>query len=132
MATVMPIRPPKIRMAVQILVVLPGTDPLVWRRIQVPARYSFWDLHVAVQDAMGWEDRHLHEFELVDERDGRVVRIGIPDEEMPEVRPCLASWQVPIAEHLGYDGRPVRYTYDFGDGWNHVLVCEAIVHADRG
>lgn len=28
--------------------------PPVWRRIQVPADYSFWDLHVAIQDSMGW------------------------------------------------------------------------------
>ncbi len=40
----------------QFLVVLTGTDSLVWRRIQVPERYSFWDLHVAIQDAMGWKD----------------------------------------------------------------------------
>jgi hypothetical protein len=37
----------------QFLVALTGTDPLVCRRIQVPERYSFWDLHVAIQDAMG-------------------------------------------------------------------------------
>ena len=37
----------------QFLIVLSGTDPLVWRRLQVPERYSFWDLHVAIQDAMG-------------------------------------------------------------------------------
>lgn len=40
----------------QVLAVLCGTDPLVWRRVQVPLGYSFWDLHVALQDAMGWED----------------------------------------------------------------------------
>lgn len=28
------------------------TKPPIWRRIQVPATYSFWDLHVAIQDAM--------------------------------------------------------------------------------
>jgi hypothetical protein len=33
--------------------VLTGTDPLIWRRIQVPLDHSFWDLHVAIQDAMG-------------------------------------------------------------------------------
>ena len=27
----------------QFLIVLSGTDPLVWRRIQVPEAYSFWD-----------------------------------------------------------------------------------------
>jgi hypothetical protein len=37
----------------QFLIVLTGIEPLVWRRIQVPAAYSFWDLHVAIQDAMG-------------------------------------------------------------------------------
>jgi hypothetical protein len=31
----------------------------------VPAAYSFWDLHVAIQDAMGWHDVHLHEFRVV-------------------------------------------------------------------
>lgn len=131
MAKVTPIRPTKTRAALQILVVLPGTDPLVWRRIQVPERYSFWDLHVAIQDAMGWEDAHLHEFELFDPRAGRAVLIGIPDDDMPETRPCLPSWTVPIAEHLGYDGRPVSYTYDFGDDWKHVLACEDIVPAGR-
>jgi hypothetical protein len=33
----------------QFLIVLSGTDPLVWRRLQVPEKYSFWDLHVAIQ-----------------------------------------------------------------------------------
>jgi len=50
----------------QFLIVLSGTAPLVWRRIQVPLAYSFWDLHLAIQDAMGWLDYHLHEFRLVD------------------------------------------------------------------
>jgi hypothetical protein len=50
------------RLVSQFLIVLPRTDPLVWRRIQVPESYSFWDLHVAIQDAMGWLDYHLHEF----------------------------------------------------------------------
>jgi hypothetical protein len=35
---------------------LEGIDPPVWRCIRVPSSYSFWDLHVAIQDAMGWLD----------------------------------------------------------------------------
>jgi hypothetical protein len=38
----------------QFKVELKGITPLIWRRIQVPENYSFWDLHVAIQDAMGW------------------------------------------------------------------------------
>jgi pRiA4b ORF-3-like protein len=62
----------------QFLVCLTGTDPLVWRRIQVPHSYSFWGLHVAIQDAMGWKDYHLHEFRLFDEAAQTLVSIGIP------------------------------------------------------
>jgi hypothetical protein len=35
-----------------------GTKPPVWRQIQVPESYTFYDLHVAIQDAMGWLDYH--------------------------------------------------------------------------
>ena len=62
----------------QFLAVLCGTDPLVWRRIQVPLGYSFWDFHVALQDAMGWEDRHLHEFRFFDDAAHQTIAIGIP------------------------------------------------------
>jgi hypothetical protein len=39
-----------------LIIALSGVDLLVWRRMQVPEAYSFWDLHVAIQDAMGWLD----------------------------------------------------------------------------
>jgi hypothetical protein len=122
----------KIDHVCQFLIVLPRTDPLVWRRIQVPEAYSFWDLHVAIQDAMGWKDYHLHEFIVVDSRTSRMKRIGIPDDEMPDERPCLAGWKVPIAGHLTYGLPPVRYRYDFGDDWEHVLEFEELLPVDEG
>lgn len=76
----------------QFLIVLSGTDPLVWRRIQVPLTYSFWDLHVAIQDAMGWLDYHLHEYRLLDGKD-KIRAIGIPTgEEPPDERPPVPGW----------------------------------------
>ena len=50
----------------QLRVALLGVEPGVWRRIQVPGESTFWDLHVAIQDAMGWTDSHLHEFRVAD------------------------------------------------------------------
>ncbi|MCD6135752.1 plasmid pRiA4b ORF-3 family protein, partial [Candidatus Bipolaricaulota bacterium] len=38
----------------QIRISLVDIVPPIWRRIQIPSTYSFWDLHVAIQDAMGW------------------------------------------------------------------------------
>jgi hypothetical protein len=66
-------------------IVLAEVEPPVWRRIEVPGSYSFWDLHVAIQDAMGWSDSHLHEFSLADPRTGRPKRIGIPDDEFADL-----------------------------------------------
>jgi hypothetical protein len=116
----------------QFLIILPNTDPLVWRRIQVPEIYSFWDLHVAIQDAMGWKDYHLHEFIVMDSRTRRATRIGIPDDEMPEERPCLAGWKVPIVQYLTHGSDPVRYRYDFGDDWEHTLEFEDLLPTDQG
>ena len=49
----------------QFKITLEEVKQKIWRRIQVPGEYNFWDLHVAIQDAMGWSDSHLHQFELI-------------------------------------------------------------------
>lgn len=109
---------------VQYLVVLADTDPLVWRRIQVPDRYTFWDLHVAIQDAMGWQDYHLHEFVVLDPDTHRVRRIGLPDEDDHGTPLTEPGWRIKAYDLLGRSRQPARYLYDFGDGWEHVVVCE--------
>jgi hypothetical protein len=115
----------------QFLIVLANTEPVVWRRIQVPQRYSFWDLHVAIQDAMGWQDYHLHEFRVLDLKTGRMVRIGIPDDEFPDERPTMPGWEVrvtPYFDHLHV--MAATYVYDFGDDWEHIVVYEGTEPAD--
>lgn len=112
----------------QFLIVLTGTNPLVWRRIQVPDTYTFWDLHVAIQDAMGWEDRHLHEFRLLDSRD-KPIAIGIPTDMNDAKRPATPGWKVSLAEIFesrSWHALPALYAYDFGDDWAHVLTHEGI------
>ena len=43
-------------------VTLGGVRPAIWRRLEVPAGLSLFALHRVVQTAMGWTDRHLHQF----------------------------------------------------------------------
>ena len=75
----------------QFLIEIKGIKPRIWRRIQVPSNYNFWDLHVAIQDALGWWDSHLHHFEIKGKGKRKVERIGIPDfsgsGDLPEVFP---------------------------------------------
>ncbi len=118
----------------QFLIVLSRVDPLVWRRILVPRSYSFWDLHVAIQDAMGWEDRHLHEFRLFDDQTKKLMSIGIPDDMSSPDRPVLPGWTVPLSRYVEareWHGVPMLYAYDFGDDWEHVVIYEGTQPARR-
>lgn len=109
----------------QFRVTLLGIEPAIWRRIQVPENYSFWDLHVAIQDAMGWLDYHLHEFRIKSPYGRRNVEIGIPDTGTG--RDVLAGWKVPVADYFDKPGVAVAYDYDFGDGWQHEVLLEGIL-----
>lgn len=116
----------------QFLVILAEVEPLVWRRILVPARYSFWDLHVAIQDAMGWLDYHLHEFKLNDPDSGKQVRIGLAIDEDFSGREILPDHLIPITDYFTYGNEVALYTYDFGDCWRHLVVYEDIVQPEKG
>jgi hypothetical protein len=116
----------------QFLIVLPVTEPLIWRRIQVPESYSFWDLHVAIQDAMGWLDSHLHEFRVVlDSKSGRIGRYGIPIDDMLEQPPVQPDWTVKVSDVVSPGDLPILYVYDFGDDWRHTVVYEGGVQVDK-
>ena len=108
----------------QFKITLIDTQPDIWRVIQVPDHYNFWDLHVAIQDAMGWLDCHLHEFNFASDKE--LIRIGMPDEESDNSN-TLLGWEVNIKTHFEKVGTISRYTYDFGDGWEHEVVLEAIL-----
>lgn len=109
----------------QFRVTLLGVEPPIWRQIQVPAEYSFWDLHVAIQDSMGWLDYHLHEFRMKKPRGRKVIEIGFPDTEAD--RNVLPGWNVLISEYFAEPGVRAEYNYDFGDGWCHEVLLEGIL-----
>lgn len=113
----------------QFLIELDGISPLIWRIIQVPSDYNFWDLHVAVQDAMGWTDSHLHHFEIKGKGKRKPERIGIPDferwSELPEVFP---GWEIWISAYFNDLGIQATYEYDYGDGWIHHIRIEGYIY----
>ncbi|HEX9756959.1 MAG TPA: plasmid pRiA4b ORF-3 family protein [Nitrospiria bacterium] len=107
-----------------------GIEPEIWRLIEVSETYTFWDLHVAIQDAMGWLDYHLHEFVPESLRASNTGRIGIPESSMDDE--YIAGWTVPITEYFASAGDLARYDYDFGDGWSHEVRLMAIEPKERG
>jgi len=115
----------------QFRVELNEIEPAIWRVIQVPSEYSFWDLHVAIQDAMGWLDYHLHAFRVKMPRKKSETEIGIPDEDFDN-RDVLAGWKVPITKYFTGPGKTAIYDYDFGDSWSHSVLLEGILLKEKG
>ena len=115
----------------QFKISLIDSDPLIWRRIQIAETYSFYDLHVAIQDAMGWEDCHLHQFIIytgAKKRTEQRTFIGIPDDDSGDT---LAGWETMVSDYLISDEkRRIIYEYDFGDSWEHLIEFEGYFDKD--
>ena len=95
------------------------SEPLIWRRLLVPADIKLPRLHRCLQIAMGWENYHLHSFESGEARfgprDAELEDLGMEDER-----------RVPLVALLDETRREMVYEYDYGDGWEHRIVLEQI------
>ncbi|MFC2165412.1 plasmid pRiA4b ORF-3 family protein [Acidobacteriota bacterium] len=117
----------------QFKITLLYTEPPIWRRIIVPESYTFYDFHVAIQDAMGWWDYHLHDFRIEDETEERgFLRIECPwMEPEPGDEDRLITTEVPLKTFLMEIGDIVRYHYDYGDGWQLDVLLEDILPKEK-
>jgi hypothetical protein len=115
----------------QFKITLEGIEPPIWRRIQVPETYSFWDLHVAIQDSMGWSDSHLHEFRLVNPGTGASEVIGIPGEDYRGGGRVKPGWEKRVSDFFPTEAA-AEYLYDFGDRWRHALEFEGVFPRENG
>lgn len=96
----------------------------------MPENFNFEDFHYAIQDAMGWENSHLHQFFTADphKRNSQYKIIGEPSPEMPEV---LKEQKVKLPEYLKQPKDTVFYEYDFGDSWMHEIKLEKILPKEK-
>jgi hypothetical protein len=107
----------------QLKITLKGiSKPPVWRRVQVRADTTFARLHQIIQAAFGWTDTHLHSFEYKGEQ------IGVLDTEWDN--DCADEAETTLDEVLLGPKDRVRYTYDFGDNWEHDIVLEKVIEPD--
>lgn len=105
-------------------VTLRGSRPPIWRRFLVPGGITLKRLHDCLQAVMGWTDSHLHQFEA----DGELY--GTSDREYGVMRRSENTTKVDQLLRRPKDR--LIYEYDFGDGWEHDVVLEAILPPGGG
>jgi len=105
----------------QFKVTLRGTEPAIWRRIQV-LDDTLDKLHEHLQTAMGWTNSHLHHFFIQGQRYGDPELL---DDDF-EPGSAIDSTQTLMSALLPAEGPGVslEYHYDFGDGWVHDVHFE--------
>jgi hypothetical protein len=105
----------------QLKITLTEVHPPVWRRVLVPGAYTLDRLHRVIQYAMGWQDYHLHSFDI----DG--VQYGEPD---PDGELALRDEIDTRLDAVATKGTRFTYTYDFGDWWEHDIAIEDVFPAE--
>lgn len=98
------------------------SKPPVWRRLQVHADTHLDRLHEAIVAALGWQGYHMHVLTSGPDE------FGMPDPELG----FIDERRVSLGELISGVGDRLRYTYDFGDGWEHEIVVEAVGVAEPG
>lgn len=102
-----------------------GIQPKIWRQFSISTSVTFLELSDAIQAAMGWENKHPHEF-----RHGKGKRlvdvigpVGLQDQTLGEFQDEL---KLTVADYMGRKRLPLRmlYRYDFADEWIHEVVFD--------
>lgn len=104
--------------AYQVKLTLRDVKPPVWRRLVLPGQWHLDQVHDAIQVAMGWENAHLHEFQVGEERYGQ------PSPEWDN--DVHSETTARLHEVLSGLGDRLSYWYDFGDDWYHDLIVEEL------
>jgi Plasmid pRiA4b ORF-3-like protein len=103
-------------------VTLRGSEPPIWRRLEVPSDATLAQLHYIIQAAFGWENYHMWVFRTP------TGDYGLKDREL-EHRDAVSQRLSDVASRRG---ARFGYTYDFGDDWEHDILVEAFTDAEPG
>ena len=102
----------------QLKITLRGVRPPIWRRVLVADTTTLGKLHAVIQALMAWDDEHLHQFEIGDDRYGEATVEGY--------RRVRDEHKFKLNEVAPAEGAKFTYLYDFSVNWIFDIVVEEI------
>ncbi|MCI8540064.1 MAG: plasmid pRiA4b ORF-3 family protein [Erysipelotrichaceae bacterium] len=98
---------------------LVGSEPLVWRRFQIPNDASFHELHKCMQVLFGWKNIHNYIFKRL-----RDQQAFVDVEDAGQGTDTSLNARVYMLEDSMRVGEIWEYIYDMGDWWTHRITVE--------
>jgi hypothetical protein len=115
---------PKSDTIYQIKVTLRDSKPPIWRLIQVRGDTRLDQMHAILQEVMGWDSYHLHQFIIFGDY------YGEPHDDFDNID-MKDHRKYKLSDFLTEAGVKFVYEYDFGDSWEHILLLEKILSAEK-
>lgn len=104
-----------------------GSKPPIWRRIEVNANTSFYEMHGIIQGIMPWRGCHMHNFHICGKLGRGMTYFQSHDDGGFNT---LGEDEI-IGNYISMNGcKTMTYTYDFGDNWQHTIHLEKMIKAD--
>lgn len=103
---------------------LKGSEPSIWRELEVPSSLCLTSLAKAILLAMGWDEDHLHQFTVsrkenyatsMNELGGEALYPGTKD-----------GSRYGVSHLLKKQGDSVMFEYDYGDSWYHKVKLKSV------
>jgi hypothetical protein len=112
----------------QLKIALRHITPPIWRRVQVKDG-TLADVHDVIQASMGWEDYHLHEFDIRGESYGNPEQW---EDDFGGESDVGDEGKVKLSQLAAQRIKKINYVYDMGDTWEHVVYVEKALPAEAG
>jgi hypothetical protein len=114
---------------------LDGSDPTIWRRLDLRSNLTLDLLHQVLQVAFDWTDSHLHRFSLGggafdDDSQLFLCPYDVDNTDWPDDDDGLPAAGTRLDETLSEPGDVLHYLYDYGDNWELTLRLEEILPAE--
>ncbi|UOO80841.1 plasmid pRiA4b ORF-3 family protein [Uruburuella testudinis] len=121
-------RPKAPQLVYQLHIRLMDSEPEIWRRILVSADIDLNNFHRVIQEAFEWEGYHLFRFSQYEPWSGNVVFPPTDEYGAIKMPNEMGIYDAPplLRDVLEVGGR-LFYVYDFGDDWQHEILCEALM-----
>lgn len=120
-------------MLLRLKVSIVGSEPAIWRLLEIDPFLTLDRVHEVIQTAVGWRDSHLHSFTDTDPYvrlravNGHVrePRRWVPLDLLEDNEDDLPETDWTLGQILTPESDPLFYEYDFGDDWIHRLELTA-------